>query len=73
MDVSRYFRSLVDISKYFILVEFSRIVRLVKFSRFLRYRVDISGNFKLGKFPKFWFRVRVIYYKTFLLATGGGK
>jgi hypothetical protein len=39
------------------LVEFGRILRLVDFSRF----------------PRFWFRVRVVYYKAFLLITGGGK
>ena len=42
-------------------------------SRFLRYRVDIDRNFKLSKFSKFQFRVKVVYYKAFLLTIGGGK
>ena len=44
--------------------------------KFLRYRVDISGNLRLmdlSRFFKFWFRVRVIYYRAFLLTMGGGK
>jgi hypothetical protein len=48
----------------------------VESSRFLRCRVDIGGNLRLvdlGRFPRFWFRVRAVYYKAFLLATGGGK
>ena len=45
----------------------------MKFSGFLRYRVDISRNLKLSKFPKFQFRVKVVYYKAFLLTTGGSK
>ena len=73
MDISRYFRSLADISRYFILVEFSRIVKSVESSGFLRCGVNISGNFRLNRFPKFWFGVKVVYYKTFLLTTGGGK
>ena len=73
MDVGGYFRSLADVSRYFILVEFSRIVRLVESSGFLRYRVDISRNFRLSEFPKFWFRGKVVYYRAFLLIIGGGK
>ena len=42
-------------------------------SGFLKYRVDIGGNLRLSKFPKFWFRVKAVYYKAFLLTTGGGK
>ena len=59
-----------------ILVEFSRILRLVEFSRFLRYRVDISRNLRLvdlSRFPRFQFRVRAVYYKAFLLIMGGSK
>jgi len=37
----------VDISGNLILVESGRTLRLVDLSRFLRYRVDISGNFRL--------------------------
>ena len=54
-------------------MEFSGIVRLLKSNKFLRYRVDINRNLRLNKFFKFQFRVRVVHYKTFLLATGGGK
>jgi hypothetical protein len=57
-------------------VEFSRILRLVESSRFLRYRIDISRNLRLvdlSGFPKFQFRVRVVYYKAFLLIIGGSK
>ena len=48
----------------------------MKSSGFLKYRVDISRNLRLmdlSKFFKFWFRVKVIYYKVFLLIIGGGK
>ena len=54
-------------------MEFSGIVRLVEFSRFLRYKMDIGGNLRLGRFFKFWFRVKVVYYKAFLLTMGGSK
>jgi hypothetical protein len=66
----------VDISRIFILVEFGRILRLVESGRFLRYRIDISRNLRLvdlSGFPRFQFRVRVVYYKAFLLITGGSK
>ena len=72
-DVSRYPRSLIDASGYPVLVKFSGIVRSVEFSKFLKYRVDIGGNLRLNKFSKFQFRVRVVHYKAFLLAIGGGK
>ena len=72
-DVGRYSKSLVDVSGYLVLVEFSGIVRLVKSSKFLRYGVDISRNLKLSIFLKFQFRVKVVHYKAFLLAIGGGK
>jgi hypothetical protein len=48
-------------------VEFGRILGLVESGGFLRYRVDLS------RFPRFQFRVRAVYYKAFLLITGGGK
>ena len=54
-------------------MEFSGIVRSVEFSRFLKYRVDIGGNFRLSGFSKFQFRVKVVYYKAFLLITGADK
>ena len=46
----------MDISRYFILVEFSKILRLVESSRILRRGVDISRNLRLvdlGGFPRF--------------------
>ena len=52
-DVSRYSRSLADVGGYLVLVEFGGIVRLVKSSGFLRYGVDIGGNFRLSGFFKF--------------------
>ena len=64
---------MADISGYLVSVKFSGIVRSVESSKFLRYGVDISGNFRLSRFPKFWFGVRVIYYRVFLLVIGGGK
>jgi len=50
---------LVDVSGNLI-VEFGRILRWVELGGFLRYRVDVSGNFRLvdlGGFSRFWFRV----------------
>ena len=76
MDVYGYFRSLVDVIRYFILVEFSGIIRSVESGGFLKYKVNISGNLRLmdlSGFFKFWFRVRVVSYRVFLLAMGGGK
>ena len=64
IDVGGYFRSLVNVGGYLILVEFSGIVR---------YGVDISGNLRLNRFLKFWFGVKVVYYRVFLLIMGGGK
>jgi hypothetical protein len=43
----------VDISRIFILVEFSGILRLVESSRFLRCRVDIGRNLRLVDFSGF--------------------
>ena len=45
---------------------------------FLRCKVDIGRNLRLvdlGGFPRFYFRFRfrAVYYKAFLLITGGGK
>ena len=54
-------------------MEFGRIVRLVESSKFLRCKVDIGGNLRLSRFFKFQFRVRVVYYRVFLLIIGGGK
>ena len=59
-------------------MEFSRILKLVESGGFLRYRVGISRNLRLvdlGGFPRFYFRFRfrAVYYKAFLLITGGGK
>ena len=66
----------MDASGYLILVKFSGIIKLVESSGFLKCGVDISRNFRLmdlSKFLKFRFGVRVVYYRAFLLATGGGK
>jgi hypothetical protein len=55
VDISRIF-ILVEFGRSFILVEFSGIPRLVEFSRFLRRRVDISRNLRLidlSRFSKF--------------------
>ena len=47
MEISRIFRSLVDVSGNLIFIEFSRILRLVESSRILRRKVDISRNLRL--------------------------
>ena len=78
MGFSRNSRSLVDISRIFISVEFGGILKLVESGGFLRCRVDISRNLRLvdlSGFPRFYFRFRfrVVYYKAFLLIIGGGK
>jgi hypothetical protein len=67
MGFGKIFRSLVDISRNLIFVEFSRILRLVESGRFLRRGVDIS------RFSRFQFGVRVVGYKALLLIIGGGK
>ena len=57
-------------------MKFSGIIRLVESSGFLKYRVDISRNLRLidlSGFSKFQFRIKVVSYKIFLFATGGGK
>ena len=76
MEFSKNFRSLIDISGNFLLMEFGGISRLVKFNKFLRRRVDISGNLRLmdfSRFPRFQFRVRMVCYRIFLLTIRGGK
>ena len=76
VDVCGYFRSLIDIIRYLILVKFSEIIKLVESGKFLRYKVDISGNLRLidlSGFLKFRFKVRVVHYRAFLFALGGGK
>ena len=76
VDVCGYFRFLIDIVRYFILVKFSGIIRLVESSRFLRCRVNINRNLRLidlSGFFKIRFRVRVLSYRAFLFAMGGGK
>ena len=49
-DVCGYSRSLADVVRYFILVDFGEFLRLIDFSRF----------------PRFRFKVKAIYYKIFL-------
>ena len=76
MEFNRNFKSLIDVSGNFILIEFGGIPRLVKSSKFLRYKVDINRNLRLmdfSKFPRFQFGVRIVYYKTFLLIIRGSK
>ena len=66
----------MDVVRYLILVKFSGIIRLVKSGGFLRYKVDINKNLRLinlSGFFTFRFKVRVVFYRVFLLATGGGK
>jgi hypothetical protein len=66
----------MDIGGNFALVEFSEIFRLVESGKFLRRRVDNSKNLRLvdfGGFPRFQFRVKVIYYRVFLLTKRGSK
>ena len=74
IDISRYFRSVADVSRYSVLVEFSGILGLVESSRFLM--VDIDGNLRLvdlSGFFRFLLRIGTVGYKTFLLAAGGSK
>ena len=47
VEISRIFRSLVDVSRNLTFIEFSGILILVESSRFLRRRVDISRNLRL--------------------------
>ena len=61
----------MDTSGYLILIEFSGILMSVESSKFLKYRLDISGN--LSGFPRFQFKIKVVYYKAFLFATEGSK
>ena len=72
-DVGGYSGSLADVGGYLVSVEFGGIVRLVESSGFLRCGVDIGGNLRLSGFSKFWFKVRVIHCRAFLLVMGGGK
>ena len=54
----------------------SRSLVLMEFSGILRCRVDISRNLRLmdfSKFFKFWFGVKVVYYRAFLLIIRGSK
>ena len=37
-------------------------------SKFLKYRVDIGGNLRLNKFPKFWFRVKALLILAIVIA-----
>jgi len=50
----------VDVSGILILIESSEILRLVELGRLFRYRVDVSGNFRLVNLSEFFrFRFRV--------------
>ena len=68
---SNNFKSLTDASGYLILIKFNKILKLIEFSKFLKYKIDISKN--LNRFPRFQFRVKVVYYKVFLFIIGGSK
>ena len=49
---------------------------LVEFSKFLRRKVDINKNLKLinfSGFSIFQFKIKVVYYKIFLLIIKGNK
>ena len=54
MGFSRNFKFLIGISRSFILVEFGGVFRLVEFGKFLRHGVDISRNFGLVDFSRFF-------------------
>ena len=76
MKFSKFFRSLIDVSGNFILVEFSKISKLVEFSRFLRQKVDIGGNLRLinpSGFPRFQFRAKVARCRVSLYVIRGSK
>ena len=76
MGFGRNFKFLIGVSGSFILVEFSRVPRLVESSKILRHGVDISGNLRLinfNKFSKFQFRVKAVYYKAFLFTIKDSK
>ena len=48
----------------------------MEFSGNFRSLIDISGNLRLmdlSGFFRFWFGVKAVRYKAFLLAIGGGK
>ena len=47
MEIGRIFRSLVDVGRNLIFIEFSKILRLVESSGFFRRGVDISRNLRL--------------------------
>ena len=66
----------MGVNRSFILVEFGKISKLVELSGFFRCGVDINRNLRLidfSKFPKFQFRVRVVYYRAFLLIIRGSE
>ena len=57
-------------------MEFGEIPRFIGFGKFLEYKIDISGNLRLinfSRFFRFWFRVKAVYYKVFLLIIRGSK
>jgi hypothetical protein len=57
-------------------MDISRNFILVKSSEFLRCGVDTNRNLRLIDllgFPRFQFRVRVVYYRAFLFIIKGSK
>ena len=76
MGFNRNFRFSIDIGGNLAPVEFGEIFWLVESSGFLRYGVDFNGNLRLiglSGFPRLQFKIKMIYYKTFLFVMGGNK
>ena len=67
----RNFRFLMGVGGSLVLVEFGGFLRLVESGRFFGRGVDISGN--LREFFRFWFRVKAVHYRAFLLVIRGSK
>ena len=62
IDTSRFFRFLIDICGYFrFLADVIKYLILVKFSK------------NLNRFLKFWFRIKIVYYRVFLFIIKGSK
>ena len=75
MDFGGISRSLVDIGRNLILVEFSGIPRLVESGGFLGYAY-VSRNFRLvgpSRFSRFRYSIYTVSYKALLPIAGGGK
>ena len=76
MGFNRNFRFLMGVSESLTLVKFSKVPGLVESGGFFRRGVDISGNLRLmdlSEFPRFWFGVKAVYYRAFLLVIRDNK